>query len=306
MVLHYFAWYCINLHYLAPSCTILHHLAPSCTILHHAAPSCTMLHHVAPCCTMLHHLAPSCTILHHPAPYFIILHRLAPSCTLLHYLALSCTILQWCPIVPIWYTCRQQMSPVIAFDIAVVAQKVKVQYWGPVCIWKSGWCCCCWVTSRSGWLLELLTELINKPQVQWCLCQGKLARLQSRSLHRGATFPERSIILVLAKFSPWKMEDKKLTINFCHRRNRDNKQDPAELGENQNETAFEVWTSVFVCSICIPDRTHGPSSGPPKTRSSGVGCCGAKSSGGNIHLKWKVWPVKKYVRDTQALVHTSC
>ena len=37
-----------------------------------------------------------------------------------------------------------------------------------------------------------------------------------------------------------KMEDKKLTINFCHRRNRDNKQDPAELGKNQNETAFEV------------------------------------------------------------------
>ena len=133
---------------------------------------------------------------------------------------------------------------------------------------------------------------INKPQMQWCLCQGKLARLQSRSLHRGATFPERSIILVLAKFSPWKMEDKKLTNNFCHRRNRDNKQDPAELGENQNETSFEVWTSVFVCSICIPDRTHGPSSGPPKNRSSGVGCCGAKSSGGNIHLKWKVWPVK--------------
>ena len=53
------------------------------------------------------------------------------------------------------------MSPVIAFDIAVVAQKVKVQYcyimaemlnlkkWGG-----------CWVSNRSGWLLELLTELI--------------------------------------------------------------------------------------------------------------------------------------------------
>ena len=39
---------------------------------------------------------------------------------------------------------------------------MKVQYWGPVCIWKSG---CCWwwwwVSSRSGWLLELLTELTN-------------------------------------------------------------------------------------------------------------------------------------------------
>ena len=32
----------------------------------------------------------------------------------------------------------QQMSPVITFDIAVVPQKVKVQFWGPVCYWKSG------------------------------------------------------------------------------------------------------------------------------------------------------------------------
>ena len=30
-------------------------------------------------------------------------------------------------MLPIRYTCNQQMSPVIAFDIAVVAQKVKVQ-----------------------------------------------------------------------------------------------------------------------------------------------------------------------------------
>ena len=31
-------------------------------------------------------------------------------------------------------------------------------------IWKSGWCCCCCITNRSGWLLELLTELkILKP-----------------------------------------------------------------------------------------------------------------------------------------------
>ena len=49
----------------------------------------------------------------------------------------------------------------IAFDIAVLAQKVKVQCcyimaemlnlkkWGG-----------CWVSNRSGWLLELLTELI--------------------------------------------------------------------------------------------------------------------------------------------------
>ena len=40
---------------------------------------------------------------------------------IMRYLELSCTILH------IRYTCSQQMSPVIAFDIAVVAQKVKVQ-----------------------------------------------------------------------------------------------------------------------------------------------------------------------------------
>ena len=28
-------------------------------------------------------------------------------------------------------------------------------------IWKSGWRWWCWVSSRSGWLLELLTELTN-------------------------------------------------------------------------------------------------------------------------------------------------
>ena len=61
-----------------------------------------------------------------------ILHYLALSCTILHYLALSCFNLQWYPVVPIRYTCSQQISPVIAFDIAVVAQKAYVQYWGPV------------------------------------------------------------------------------------------------------------------------------------------------------------------------------
>ena len=55
------------------------------------------------------------------------------------------------------------MSPVIAFDIAVVAQKVKVQ-----CCYKMaemlnlkkwvGWWWW-WISRRSGWLLELLTEL---------------------------------------------------------------------------------------------------------------------------------------------------
>ena len=38
-----------------------------------------------------------------------------------------------------------------------MAQKVKVQCWGPVWSEKVG--CCCWISSRSGWLLELLTEL---------------------------------------------------------------------------------------------------------------------------------------------------
>ena len=67
---------------------------------------------------------------------------------------------QWCRVVPIRYTYSQQMSPVIAFDIAVVAQKVKVHccYRGPVWSKKVGWWCCC-ITNRSGWPLELLTEL---------------------------------------------------------------------------------------------------------------------------------------------------
>ena len=43
-----------------------------------------------------------------------------------------------------------------------MAQKVKVQCWGPVWSEKVG----CWVSSRSGWLLELLTELkIISPQI---------------------------------------------------------------------------------------------------------------------------------------------
>ena len=35
-------------------------------------------------------------------------------------------------------TFSQEMSLVIAFDIAMVAQKVKVQYWGPVWFEKVG------------------------------------------------------------------------------------------------------------------------------------------------------------------------
>ena len=52
---------------------------------------------------------------------------LALTCTNLHYLALSCTILHI-----LRYTCSQQISQVIALDIAVAAQKVKVQNRGPV------------------------------------------------------------------------------------------------------------------------------------------------------------------------------
>ena len=50
----------------------------------------------------------------------MVVHGSAGYCIVMNYLALSCTILH------IRYSCSQQMSPVIAFDIAVVAQKVKV------------------------------------------------------------------------------------------------------------------------------------------------------------------------------------
>ena len=75
-------------------------------------------------CTILHYLALSCNILNH----------LALSCTILNHFALSCTILH------IRYICSQQMSPVIAFDIAVMVQKVKVLccYRGAVCSEKVG------------------------------------------------------------------------------------------------------------------------------------------------------------------------
>ena len=81
---------------------------------------------------VLHGIAWYCIVLHGNAWYCMVLHAL--SRTILHYLALSCTILH------IKYTCSQQMSPVIAFDIAVVAQKVKVQccYRGPVWSEKVG------------------------------------------------------------------------------------------------------------------------------------------------------------------------
>ena len=41
---------------------------------------------------------------------------------MMHGIAWHCMVVRG--IAPIRYTCSQQMSPVIAFDIAVVAQKV--------------------------------------------------------------------------------------------------------------------------------------------------------------------------------------
>ena len=66
---------------------------------------------------------------------------------------------QRCPVVPIRYTCSQQISPAIAFDIAVVAQKVKSSI-EDQCDFKSGWWWW-WVTNWSEWLLEVLPELIS-------------------------------------------------------------------------------------------------------------------------------------------------
>ena len=50
-----------------------------------------------------------------------------------------------------------------------MAQKVKVQCWGPVWSEKVGGCC--WVTNRSGWLLELLTELTISYNANLPLCE---------------------------------------------------------------------------------------------------------------------------------------
>ena len=64
-------------------------------------------------------------VLHGIAWYCMVLHYLALSCNILHYIELFCTILHY--LARKVYTCSQQMNPMIAFDIAVVAQKVKVQ-----------------------------------------------------------------------------------------------------------------------------------------------------------------------------------
>ena len=49
-----------------------------------------------------------------------------------------------------------------------MAQKVKVQCWGPVWSEKVGGVVGGWISSRSGWLLELLTELTKKSSTAMC------------------------------------------------------------------------------------------------------------------------------------------
>ena len=81
-------------------------------------------------------------VLHGNAWYCMVLHGIAWYCTVLHCIAWFCMVLQG--------------IAVYCMDIAVVAQKVKVvnedrcdlKKWVVVVI-----------TDRSGWLLELLTEV---------------------------------------------------------------------------------------------------------------------------------------------------
>merc|ERR1712012_1075305 len=117
--------YCIVLHGIAWYCMVVHGIAWYCMVLHGIAQYCMVLYGIAWYCMALHDLALSCTLLHY----------LALSCTILHYLAISCTILH------LRYTCSQQMRPVIAFDIAVAAQKAKVQ--------------CCYIMAEMLNLTEL-------------------------------------------------------------------------------------------------------------------------------------------------------
>ena len=101
-MIHCIAWYCMVAGYLI--------------ILHGIAWYCMVLHGIAWYCMVLLGIALSCIVLHYNALY----------CNILHYLEQSFTILHSLARVYIGYTCSQQMSPVIAFDIAVVAQKVQV------------------------------------------------------------------------------------------------------------------------------------------------------------------------------------
>ena len=59
----------------------------------------------------------------------------------------------------LWYICSGSESESVVMRTGV--------------IWKSG-CCCWWVSSRSGWLLELLTELTKMgilDQLKTAICR---------------------------------------------------------------------------------------------------------------------------------------
>ena len=105
--------------------------------MHGIAWYCMVLHNIAWYCMVLYGIALSCTILHHLAPFYTILHHLAPFCTILHRVAQCCTMFAPC--------CTMLHQYRSSIEDRCVSEKV-------------GWC---WVTSRSGWLLELLTELTN-------------------------------------------------------------------------------------------------------------------------------------------------
>ena len=93
---------------------------------------------------------------------------------------------QWLPLysfIALWplYSCcgSESESPVLRTGV----------------IWKSGWCCCC-ITNRSGWLLELLTELTKKycTAMWWELPTGgdlsEGSKLQAQvSDHNVVSFP---------------------------------------------------------------------------------------------------------------------
>ena len=83
----------------------------------------------------LHGIAWHCMVLHGIAVYCMVLHGIAWYCIVLHGITWYCMVLHgitwyWLLLGIAWYiryTCIKQMSLVIAFDIALVAQKVKVQ-----------------------------------------------------------------------------------------------------------------------------------------------------------------------------------
>ena len=111
----------------------------------------TAVIHDAWYCMVFHGIPWYCMILHGPALYCIVWHGIAQYCTVLHGIAWYCTVLHGIA----WYCMVLHDIAWYCMDIAVVAQKVKVHNEDQCDLKKWG----CWVTSRSGWLLELLTEL---------------------------------------------------------------------------------------------------------------------------------------------------